>query len=68
MKAPYQVIKEQAEWMLRLALRIHGSVISMKGDDTNGPSRESGTIKNLCPELSKAASKLKQMNEGDYRQ
>jgi hypothetical protein len=53
---------------LKLALRIHSTVIGMKNEEHNGPSRNSGTIHNLCPELSKAASKLKQMNEGDYRQ
>lgn len=67
MKASYQEIKEQAEWALKLALRIHSSVISMKHADLDGPSRDSGTIHNLCPELSKAASKLKQMNELGYR-
>ena len=67
MKAYYQELKEQAEWTLKLALRIHSTVIGMKNDDPNSPSRHSGTIHNLCPELSKAASKLKQMNEGGYR-
>lgn len=68
MKARYQEIKEQAEWTLKLALRVHSTVIAMKDDHDKLSSRDAGTIKNLCPELSKAASKLKQMHEWGYRQ
>ena len=64
--ANYKLRKEKAEWILKLATEIHSTVLKMKQESTNSPSRLNGTIKNLCPELFKASSELKQMSEWCY--
>ena len=62
----YKERKQKAEWILKLATEIHSTMLKMKQDDNGGASRLNGTIKNLCPELSKASSELKKMSEWGY--
>ena len=52
---------EQAKYITLLAKKIEDAVGRLP-DNVIQPSRASGTINNLAPELSKAASQIKQMN------
>jgi len=54
--------------LMRKIEQCHGEYVKDKANETDiHPSRNSGTLKNLSPELSKAASKLKRMMEGDFQ-
>jgi hypothetical protein len=70
MRATNKEIQEQAEWVLSLATQIYQAAMNFKGkpeEDIYGEGRHSGTIKNLCPELSKSSSKLNQMNQYNFK-
>ena len=54
-------IIEQAKYISLLAKKIEAAAIEAQNHDWS--NRASGTITNLAPELSKAASKIKQMNK-----
>lgn len=61
-KTQLKAITAQAKWIMSLAERIEYAAQHMDESET----RPSGTINNLCPELSKAASKLRAMMRYNY--
>jgi len=64
-RATQKQIQKQAEYIVILAEKI---LEASKGIKDGGSTRASGTLMNLAPELSKAASKIKQMNTCAQRQ
>jgi hypothetical protein len=68
MRASVKEIKEQAAWILQLANKLNSAAenLSEGYDKYHFPCRDNGTITNLSPELSKAASKLKKMAKFGY--
>ena len=56
-------LKAQAKWLLELAERINcaAQALDKPDDQYNSHVNASGTITNLCPEVCKAASKLRSM-------
>jgi len=65
MKAKKKDIIAQAEYILVLATKIKEAANNVENDsyERNSGGKSSGTINNLSPELSKAASKIAQMNK-----
>lgn len=66
MRAPLKRRQEQAAFLLALAKQVHAAV--MNDDDKTGtyPSRNRGTVTNLCPEIAKAAAALSKATRGSY--
>lgn len=54
-------ILEQADYLVLLAQKIRKAA-----EDFEPNTHKSGTISNLAPELSKAASKIRRMTRCDY--
>jgi hypothetical protein len=59
-QATYKEVIEQADYILLLAKKIRTAAGKVPKDAVS--NRASGTIKNLAPELAKAASQIKQMS------